>query len=74
MTEKESIEFVKSCLKQEMSKRDLTYSQMVDKLNELGINETFGGFRNKMSRGTFSASFFIQCLSMLGCKNVKLED
>ena len=29
---------------------------------------------NKISRGGFTAAFFIQCLSVIGCSSLRLED
>lgn len=63
---------VQTLLKVEMAKRSLTYKQVSEKLAELGVVESEPNIRNKLSRGTFSAVFFIQCLSALGVKNLDL--
>ena len=61
-------------IKAEISKRNLTYKELVSKLKELGIEETEGSVKVKLARGTFSAIFFLQCLRSLGIKNLSLDD
>lgn len=63
---------VQTLLKVEMAKRSLTYKQVSEKLAELGVVESEPNIRNKLSRGTFSAVFFIQCLEAIGAKNLDL--
>ena len=48
--------------------------QLVEKLAEMGINETETNINNKISRGGFTAVFFVQCLIAIGCANLRLED
>ena len=64
---------VKAILKGEMARKGVYQEQMVELLNEIGIKETKAGFANKMSRGTFSAMFMLQCLKALGCDNLKIN-
>ncbi len=69
-----SNEKVKRLLKSELVKRGISTSDLVFLLNEQGLNETQSGITSKISRGTFSASFFLQCLSVIGCTKFELED
>lgn len=64
----------KNLLKGELKRRGLTYAQLVEKLAEIGINETERNLNNKISRGGFSAAFFLQCLIAIGCTTLRLED
>lgn len=64
---------VQTMLKVELAKRNLTYKQLSDKLAELGVIESEPNIRNKLSRGTFSAVFFVQCLMAMGSTDVHLE-
>ncbi|MDH5681135.1 MAG: DUF6471 domain-containing protein [Spirochaetota bacterium] len=64
----------KEILKRELKKKKVTYSGLVERLKELSVEETVPGIKNKISRGTFNAVFFIQCLRAIGCRSVKLED
>ena len=63
---------VQTMLKVEMTKRNLTYKQLSEKLAELGVVESEPNIRNKLSRGTFSAVFLIQCLTAIGAKTLDI--
>ena len=63
---------VQTLLKIELTKRNLTYKQLSEKLAELGVVESEPNIRNKLSRGTFSAVFFVQCLTAMGAKIVDI--
>ena len=65
---------VQTLLKVELTKRSLTYKQLSEKLAELGIVESEPNIRNKLSRGTFSAVFLVQCLEAIGCRSLQLSD
>lgn len=65
---------VKRLLKSELVKRGITASDLVSLLNEQGLNETQSSITSKISRGTFSATFFLQCLSVIGCTKFEIED
>ena len=64
---------VQTILKVEMAKRNLTYKQLSEKLAELGVVESEPNIRNKLSRGTFSAVFLIQCLAAMEAKTLDLQ-
>ena len=55
-------ETVRNYLKSELVKRDLTHEGLVTALYNIGIVETKASIDNKISRGTFSAVFLLQCL------------
>ncbi len=65
---------VKGLLKSELVKRGISTSDLVFLLNEKGLKETQSSITSKISRGTFSASFFLQCLSVIGCTKFEIED
>lgn len=65
---------VKRILKSELVKRGVSTSDLVSLLNEQGLSETQSSITSKISRGTFSATFFLQCLSVIGCTKFELED
>ena len=65
---------VQTLLKVEMAKRSLTYKQVSEKLAEIGVVESEPNIRKKLSRGTFSAVFLIQCLEAIGCRSLQLSD
>ncbi len=69
-----SNEKVKRLLKSELVKRGISNADLVLLLKQEGINETQSSITSKISRGTFSASFFLQCLSVIGCTKFEIED
>lgn len=67
-------ERAKGLLKAELKRRNVGYRELAEKLTALGIPETERNIANKISRGGFTAAFFIQCLSVVGCTILRLED
>lgn len=66
-------EDVKGILKAELKRRGLTYADLVHRLAANGVVETEANLRNKISRGSFTAAFFLQCLIAIGCEYVQLQ-
>ena len=64
----------KNLLKGELKRRGVTYAQLAEKLAEIGVQENERNLNNKISRGGFSAAFFLQCLVAIGCTSLRLED
>jgi hypothetical protein len=60
---------VKRLLKSELVKRGITNENLVAMLDNIGVHETKASVDSKISRGTFGATFLIQCLQAIGCKN-----
>ncbi len=60
-------------LKSILTRRNIKYHELAIKLNALGIEETQGSISNKISRGTFSFVFFMQCMEALGMKEIRLD-
>ena len=65
---------VKRILKSELIKRGLSTEDLTTLLNENGCTETKSSVDSKISRGTFSASFFLQCLSVIRCNKLTIEE
>lgn len=61
-------------LKAELKRKGVTYAQLVDKLNAIGVDEKEVNIRNKLARGKFSAAFLIQCLQAIGTTTLHLAD
>jgi hypothetical protein len=49
----------------------VTYAQLVEKLESLGISEKEVNVRNKLSRGKFTAAFLLQSLSAIGTHELR---
>ncbi len=64
---------VKGMLKAEIKRRNLTYEQVSARLAEMGVHETPTNLRTKISRGGFSAVFFVQCLKAIGAREIRLD-
>ena len=66
-------EQAKRLLKSELVRRGVTTENLVELLSNIGVKETRASIESKISRGTFSAAFFLQCLNAIGCKNLYPE-
>ncbi|MFD2502159.1 DUF6471 domain-containing protein [Rhizorhabdus histidinilytica] len=62
----------KNLLKGELKRRGVTYAQLAEKLASLGITENERNLNNKISRGGFTAAFFLQCLEAIGASQLQL--
>lgn len=73
MPEKDTYETkVANLLKGEIKKAGLTYGQLVEKLEGIGVYEKEANIRNKLARGKFSAAFLVQCLEAIGVRDLRL--
>jgi len=52
----------------------VTYEELAERLKKHGQDETKASIANKLSRGTFSAVFFLSTLAALGLENIALGD
>jgi 3-mercaptopyruvate sulfurtransferase SseA len=64
---------VKGLLKAELKRRNVSYRELAERLETVGVRETERNIANKISRGGFSAAFFVQCLTVAGCNTLHLE-
>jgi len=65
---------VKRILKSELIKRGVSNADLVLLLKEIDVHETKASIDSKISRGTFSACFFLQCLFVIGCNKIEIEE
>jgi 3-mercaptopyruvate sulfurtransferase SseA len=65
---------VKRLLKSELVRRGISNSDLANMLEQIGIEETKSSIDSKISRGTFSASFFLQCLTVIGCEKIEIVE
>jgi hypothetical protein len=56
-------------LKSELKRQGVTYSQLVERLADMGINEKEANIANKLARGKFTVAFLLQC-----CQAVEVYD
>lgn len=67
-------EKAKNLLKSELKRRGIGYRDLSEKLAAIGVQETERNLANKISRGGFSAAFFLQSLSAIGSANLRLDE
>jgi Domain of unknown function (DUF6471) len=60
-------------LKAEIAREGVTLAQLAGRLNRLGQQETEASLKNKLYRGTFSMTFFMQCIRALGHGTVDMS-
>lgn len=65
---------VKGILKAELKKKNVSYRELAERLTALGVSESEANIANKISRGGFTAVFFVQCLTAIGCHIVRLHE
>lgn len=63
----------KNILKAELKRRGITYALLAEKLTERGAHESERNLANKISRGSFTAAFFMLCMDVIGVRQVSLE-
>ena len=67
-------ERAKGLLKAELKRRNVGYRELADKLTADGSPESERNLANKISRGGFTAAFFLQCLTVIGCDTLRITD
>ena len=67
-------ERAKRFLKAELARADVGYRELAERLEEHGLHETEASIANKISRGTFPATFLLASLKAIEAANLKLED
>ena len=74
MTEREKEWAIKASryIKAELKRAGITYAELAEKLNAHGMEETEGSVGAKLARGTFSVTFFLAVLTVLGIEAVTL--
>ncbi len=63
----------KGLLRAEMARRNLSYEDLAQKLQSIGIEESPKNLSNKIGRGSFTAGFFLQCLEAIGVQDLRLS-
>jgi hypothetical protein len=63
----------KNLLKGELKRRGVTYRQLAERLEAMGVHDTERNLNNKISRGGFTAGFFFLCMAAIGAKELRLD-
>ncbi len=64
----------KNIIKSELKRKGLKVNDLVELLKEYGEELTEKAFNNKMSRGGFSAVFFMKCMKALDVNVIRLGE
>lgn len=65
-------EEVKGLLKAELARKNIGHKELVARLDGIGVKVTKASIDCKLSRGTFSAVFLMQCLRAIGCNRLEI--
>lgn len=74
MRDEDWAEYAKNVLKAELRRKGLSYRDLAERLAAIGISESERNLANKISRGGFTAAFFLQCMGAIGVENLRLDD
>ena len=61
-------------LKAELARAEIGYRELAERLAKHGMRETEASIANKISRGTFSATFLLASLIAIESEVIRLED
>lgn len=61
-------------LKAELKRQGVTYDDLAARLNAIGFQETKASISNKISRGAFTAAFFLASLTVAGVQTLRVDD
>lgn len=63
----------KNILKAELKRRGVSYRELSERLAEKGVSLSEQGVNNKISRGGFTAGFFVLCLDAIGAQSINIH-
>lgn len=63
----------KGILKSQLARKNIKYHDLARRLNAIGIEENQNTIATKLSRGTFSFAFFLQCMYVLRINTIELD-
>lgn len=61
-------------LKGKIVSKGIAYKQLAERLANVGIKCTESSLATRLSRGTFSATFYFQCLAEIGCESDDIKE
>jgi hypothetical protein len=61
-------------LKTELTRRDISYRDLAERLQAIGVKDSERNISNKISRGGFTAAFLIQVMDAIGCRTLHLDN
>ncbi|TGY89254.1 hypothetical protein E5163_09045 [Marinicauda algicola] len=73
MDEEAGYKWLRGVIRGEMARQQITYKELLERLNRIGVEDTENNLRNKIGRGKFSAMLFMQCLEVLGVDHIRIS-
>ena len=64
----------KNLLKSELKRKGLTYRDLAERLEAIGVHENERNLNNKISRGGFTAAFLLECLEAIEVGSLRLAN
>lgn len=74
MTQEEWNRLATNLLKAELARAGIGYEELIKRLSELGVKESYKGIANKINRGAYSFAFFMQCMKAVNQKTIRFEE
>jgi predicted amino acid-binding ACT domain protein len=71
-TDAEWSDRAKNLLRSELKRMGVTYAQLSDLLEQIGVQENEKNIANKISRGVFTMAFFLQCMAAIEVTELRL--
>ncbi len=66
-------QIARKVLRAELVRQGVSYRQLATLLGQLGIDETERSIASKLSRGSFSFAFYLQCMRALGRTDFRVD-
>lgn len=66
-------ETAKLALKVELVRKKVSHERLSELLGGIGVEISKSAIDSKLSRGTFSAAFLLQCLTAIGCNKLTVD-
>jgi len=63
----------KQIIRAELKRRDLSYVDLAQRMDAIGLKVNDRTLANKIATGSFSAVFFLQVMEAIGAKNLQLD-
>jgi len=73
MTDIDWNKFATNTIKSELARSGIGYDELINRLDAIGVKESYTGIAAKINRGTFSFAFYAQCMKALGVRDVRLN-
>ena len=65
---------VQRLLKTEMSRHDVRYQELSERLAAIGVEQSADNLRNKVNKGILGADLLLQIMSVLNVKSLSMAD